>query len=56
MSSPSVGIPVDGPELDIGPGAHGGRSGRAVDESQLAETAALTDRGHLLTVDVHLPT
>lgn len=45
-----VAVPVDAPQLDVGFGAHRGSAGRPVDQGQLAEAAALADRGHLFAV------
>ena len=54
-SSPPVCVAVDSPQLDVGAGLDGGGPRRAVDESQLAETAALRDGRHHRVVNVYLP-
>ena len=47
-----VGVAIDGPQLDVGLGAHGGGAQLAVDERQLAKAAAVRDGRDQVVVDV----
>lgn len=50
----AVGVAVEPPQLERRARAHGGGARRAVDQRQLAETAALAYRRHHLAVHQHL--
>lgn len=46
----TVRVPIDAPQLHISFGTDGGRTGRTVDQGELAEAATLADRRYLLVI------
>lgn len=53
---PSIRVPVDAPQFDVRLGFDGSGPGCAIDQRQLAETPAFTDRRYKLVIDVDLVT
>lgn len=51
---PSVAVPVNAPQLDVGLGFDGGSSGGAIDEGELSKAPTLTHTGGPLIVHVNL--